>query len=142
MLYFFSSALLFIGVWYFLSTTVFKRLFEILELREARTVGDESQAVEKRREARQLDSKTDEALRKIRLDAIVQRDAKVQEAKLEAQRLVDRAAAAAGDELKRAGDAIAFLRDEARTELPAEAERLADTVVQRVLETHGQPTVH
>lgn len=142
MLYFFSSALLFIGVWYFLSTTVFKRLFEILELREARTVGDESQAVEKRREARQLDAKTDEALRKIRLDAIVQRDAKVQEAKLEAQRLVDRAAAAAGDELKRAGDAIAFLRDEARTELPAEAERLADTVVQRVLETHGQPTVH
>lgn len=137
-----ASAALFIAIWAFLNNTLFKRLFQILELREARTVGDEHDAVEKRKEARALDAKTEEVLRKSRLDAIVARDAKIQEAKLEAQKLIDRATQTAADEIKKAHDALQTLKSQAANELPHEADKLADAVVQRVLQTHGQPTVH
>lgn len=137
-----ASAALFIAIWALLDKTVFKRVFQILELREARTVGDEHDAVEKRKEARALDAKTEETLRKSRLEAIVARDAKVQEAKLEAQKLIDRAAANAAEEYKKAHEALQFLKSQAANELPHEVDRLAETVVQRVLQTHGQPTVH
>ena len=136
------SAATFLVLWSVLGNKLFKPYFRLLEEREARTLGDEQLAVEKRHEAKQLAADLEEQLRTARLEGIRRRDERVSKAKAEAQVIVDRAAEQASQELKRAQQQIAELKAKALGELPQEAEKLSKLVVSRALATDTSSTIH
>lgn len=137
-----GSAVIFLCVWAFLSRVLLKPFLALIEEREARTVGDEHSAVEMKKDAKLLQAKAEEELRLCRLAGIEARDARVQAAKEEGQRLVERTSANAAEELKRAQDSIEQLKVQAYREIPAEAEKLADLVLAKALSTEMSRTVH
>ncbi len=137
-----SSTATFLALWFVLGHLIFKPFFNLIDEREARTVGDEHDAQDIRNRIRIIQAQTDEQLREARVEGIVLRDERVNQAKKEAQVVIDREAQAAAVELKRAEQQIAELKAKAMSELPQEAEKLAKLVVSRALATEGSRTIH
>ncbi len=137
-----ASAVTLIALWVIFGHLIFKPFMRLVEEREARTTGDESQAHEKRSQTKALQAKIDEKIREARIQGIMLRDDSVNEAKKEAQAIIDRAADQAAQELKRAEQEIAAVKAKALSELPGEAEKLSKLVVSRALTTDSSRTVH
>lgn len=137
-----ASAATFIVLWFVLGHLIFKPFFQLLEEREARTIGDEHSAQEKKIRAKVLEQQVAEKLREARLAGIVQRDERVKIAKTRAQETIDLAAKHASDELARAEEQIAGLKNRALEELAAEAEKLSGLVVTRALASDTSQTIH
>ncbi|MFN8390466.1 MAG: ATP synthase F0 subunit B [Bdellovibrionota bacterium] len=136
------SAATFIVLWIVLGNMVFKPLFQLIEEREARTSGDEQAAVERRQEAKDLAATIEEKLRAARVDGVQLRDARVAQAKREAQAILDRAEESATEELRRAQQMIDDLKARALGELQPEAEKLSQLVVARAIAQNATDTIH
>lgn len=136
------SALLFVAVWAILSRYLFKPFFAVLAEREARTVGDERATAKSREEAQAVQVKIENELRAARLKGISQRDSKVNLAKAQGQTVIAEAQERAQQQLEKARNEIEALKAKARGEIHVESERLAQTVVERVLASGSGPVVH
>lgn len=129
-------------LWQLVGNGLLKPFFELIDERERRTSGDEHSAQEKRAEAKSIFAAVDEQLRDARLEGITVRDEIVSRAKSEAQVIIDRAAQQTAEELRKAEESIAGLKAAAVTELPAEAEKLSQLVLSRILEGTASAVVH
>lgn len=137
-----SSAVVFIVLWRFLATALFKPFLANYQEREARTVGDEHSASEMKNKTKQLSRRIEEELNGARLEGISLRDEQINAAKVQAQELLDRASAAAQEEIKRASLKVQEMKKRAESELPQEVERLAQLVITKALSTSPGGTVH
>jgi len=137
-----ASAVTLIALWVIFGQLIFKPFMRLIEEREARTTGDESQAQAKRARAKALQAQIEESIRQARVDGILLRDERVNHAKKEAQTIIDRAADQAALELKKAEQEIAEVKAKALAELPGEAEKLSKLVVGRALSTDSSRTIH
>ena len=137
-----ASAGTFLFLWAVLGNLVFKPFLALVEEREARTLGDEEAAIEKRQAAKGIQTEIDEKLRAARTEGIALRDERVQQAKQEAQAILDRATELASQELKKAELSIAEVKQKALSDLSAEAEKLSHLVVERALATEQANTIH
>ena len=134
------SAVLFIGVWSMLRR-VLQPFIANVEERQARTFGDEHDAVEMRQKTRLLDAEIEELLRQARHDGATVRDAKIAAAKAEAQRQLEAAEAWANAEVEKGEAEILKTKNQAMAEAPAEIEKLARLVVDRALMSGGAERV-
>ncbi len=137
-----GSALLFFVIWLFFGRKVLKPYVDLLEEREARTVGDVQRAGEKDLLSNSLTEKIETSLKEARLQGIIQRDEFVTKAKVQASELIGGAQEAAQVELARSRQALSDEKVRARGELNHEAEQLCELVLDRVLTTSQPPTMH
>ncbi len=136
------SAILFIVIWQILSARLFKPYLALLDERDARTVGDEQRVVERKKEIEDVQRVIDDELRQARVEGIVLRDKLVNEAKEEAQAIIDEATKVVDEELSRSRQAIFELKTQARAEIDKEADKLALLVVDRLQSSGNEKTVH
>ena len=137
-----ASAVTLIALWVIFGHLIFKPFMRLIEEREARTTGDETDAQEKRARTKALQAQIEESIRQARVEGILLRDERVNHAKKEAQTIIDRAADQAAQELKKAEQQIAEVKAKAVAEIPAEAEKLSKLVVGRALSTDSSRTIH
>ena len=137
-----SSAGTLILLWFILGRGLLKPFFELVDERDRRTSGDEQVAVEHRAKAKALALEIEQKLSRARLEGISRRDERVQKARKEAQVIIDRAAAQADVELKKAQQDIAQLKSRALGDLQQESEKLSAQVVSRVLESGPSVLMH
>lgn len=137
-----SSTATVLVLWYVLGNHVFKPFFALIDEREARTTGDEHDAVDLRNRQRALQAQIEEKLRDARIAGVMMRDDRVNQAKKEGQAIIDREAQQAAIELKKAEAQIAELKAKAQAEVPLEASKLAKLVASRALATEQSRTIH
>lgn len=136
------SGCLFLVVWAYLGNYVFKPFFSVLEEREARTSGDEKKAQERVRQSKSLTEKIEEELLAARLEGIRRRDALIEEAKGHANSLLEAGTKESEARIATARAEIESHSVRARSEVTAEAEKLAAVVRQRVLDVPSDTIVH
>ncbi len=124
---------LFILFWALAGNFLIKPYIDLALEREEKTSGSLSLAAEKIRQSRDILQHVEAQLREVRLIAGRKRDTAVEEAKREVQKLIDAAQSMAAEHRKKAQDHIVLLKEEARREVSAEAQKLASLVVKRVL---------
>jgi F0F1-type ATP synthase membrane subunit b/b' len=136
------SAVLFILVWQLVGNQVLKPFFELLEQREARTVGDDKQVIAKKAEVKQLEKTIEEELKKTRVEAAMRRDEKVQHAKKKAQAIITEATSRAEEELKKSEQFITELQAQARKDIVEQSVQLANEVVSKTKFGQGVGLIH
>ena len=137
-----GSLVIFIVLWQIMSRYFFKTMFEVLELREARTVGDERKALLLKQDTRAVVEHIENEVKAARLLGIKGRNEITGAAKVEAEKIIEAAHLEAARELESARHQIIALKERARQELLAEAQRLADETYLRLLKESQQSTVH
>ena len=128
-----AAAFIFCCVWAFLRNFVFPAFLKVIADREQRTLGNEAAAATAKRSAKELEAKISDELTAARLEGIKLRDAILASAKLDAQRHVENVSSRIATQLSRAQLEISERKGAAEHEVPAEAEKLAQLVVERVL---------
>ncbi|MCC6932892.1 MAG: ATP synthase F0 subunit B [Deltaproteobacteria bacterium] len=141
-LFFASSVIIFLVIWRILAKHFFKPVFEVLEQREARTVGDEHEAKLLTDQDKRAQIELASELKIIRAQAIKKREAIVSEAKQQAAKVLETAHAQAAEELKGARAQITVLREQAKQDLSSEIEKLAAVTYDRLLSANNTKTLH
>lgn len=136
------SAGLFLLLWLTVGRHGIRPFFALLDEREARTSGAEKRAADIWEKSRELRNNIEAELRQTRFEAIKRRDAAVAAAKARAQEQMQAASAHAEQRIEQARQDLEGERAEAAHEVDQEAERLAQAVVQKILEPVHSPTVH
>lgn len=137
-----GSIVIFVVLWQVLSRYFFKTMFQVLELREARTVGDERRAHLLRRDTHTIMEQIENEVKAAKLLGIKGRNEITGAAKVEAEKIIEAAHLEAVRELESARQQIAALKERARQELLAEAKRLADETYLRLLNESQQSVMH
>lgn len=135
------SSGLFLLLWAILSRGVFKHFIEVIEEREARTTGDDSQAKDFERDAASLNKQLDNALLDIKISALRARDAITQQADAQATKIIDQAKDQAQAQIAASRAEIASLRARLEAELTTQTDVLASKLAKKVVEQQ-QITVH
>ena len=137
-----ASSGLFLVVWYCFRS-ILNPFLKNVEERQARTFGDEEAAQEKRQKVKLLDVEIEELLRQARHEGAQVRDAKVAQAKQEAQKVIEQAETWAAAEIENGEDEVAVLKQRALCDVAGEVEKLSRLVVDRALSSgSGSPVVH
>ena len=137
-----GSLVIFVVLWQVMSRYFFKTMFEVLELREARTVGDERRALLLRQDTRSAIEHIEKEVKAAKLLGIKGRNEITGAAKIEAEKIIEAAHLEAARELESARRQIAALKERARQDLLAEAKRLADETYLRLLNESQQSMMH
>lgn len=132
-----SSAVIFIFVWQVLNRVFFKPVLAVLYEREARTSGDEARAHHLKDETKKIVHGLESELRVVRVEGLKQRDELVNIANDKANALIEEAQARAQSELVKARKHIAELKEQARSELQTEAEKLAQETFLKLMSEAG-----
>lgn len=137
-----SSSGIFLFLWVVLGKGVFRKFFDLLEEREAKTIGAEGKASELKERARRLQQEISDIVRATRLEALKKRDSEVAAAKSQMQSVVDVANERAAARVQQARNEISKLKENAVKELRGEAEKLAELVVSRVVAGEHREVLH
>ena len=137
-----ASAALFLVLWAILSKTLFEPFMAVFEEREAKTEGAVARARECNEENHQLVEKIEAGLNEARLEGISKRDQLVQEAKKQADRVLEETAEKVNSELSSGRLEIAALKRKASEELAKEVSSLGDMIVAQVSSSGNQELVH
>jgi len=128
-----ESAVLFILIWCILKRVLFKPFLSLLDERDARTVGDERAAREKKVDSKELSKEIEIELQKARLEGIKDRDEAVRLAKDKAQEVIQAASVRAQEKREKAREEIERLKAAAEQELLKESTMLSDVVVRQLV---------
>lgn len=123
---FIGSVVIFLSLWLILNRYFFRVMFQLLELREQRTVGDGQRAQLLRKDTQHLMEYIEREVKTAKLFGIKGRDEITSVAKEEAAKIIEQAHLEASRELDLARKQIVILKEKARQELLLEAKRLAD----------------
>jgi len=137
-----GSLIIFLVLWQVMSRYFFKTMFEVLELREARTVGDERRALLLRQDTRTAVEHIENEVKAAKLLGIKGRNEITGAAKMEAEKIIEAAHLEALRELESARHQIAALKEKAKRDLLAEAQRLADETYLKLLDESQQGVMH
>jgi F0F1-type ATP synthase membrane subunit b/b' len=138
---FISSIIIFLVLWQILSRYFFKTMFQLLELREARTTGDEKRALLLRKDTQKIMEFIENEVKTAKLLGIKGRNEITAVAKAEAEKIIEAARLEASRELENARKQILILKERARQELLSEAKKLADETYLRLLNENASHTI-
>lgn len=134
------SAILFLVLWNLVGVRCFKPFFEMLEQREAKTVGDERRAKEIKETTVRVEHEIELELHNARVAGVKEREERLQVAKSKAQEITTEASESAQQELAAGRAEIEQLKNKARRDLEQEASGLAKNLVSQILQSESQST--
>lgn len=125
-------AVIFFFFWKILAKSLFLPYLQLLEKREAQTIGREHSAAEKLRQAAALQAELDRKITEIRIEAIRKKNEELKKVRDRASVILEKAETAAQEQLRKSRWQIAENMDSYKQEVFKEAEQMARTVVDRL----------
>lgn len=136
------SGLLFLLVWGLFGGMVFQSYFDVLTERESKTLGAEKEASQLRSQALAIEREVEEELKATRLEGLRERDELIEEANKQASEIKEAATVKADAQYKTATRELERLREDAKSELGLEAEKLSQLVKERALASDSSRLIH
>lgn len=133
---------LFFVVWALLGRGVFEEFFASAIAREEATQGVFKQAQTLRESSRKISEEVSLALREARLVGIKHRDIQVQEAKLQAGKVLEKAAHENQLQLRAAAETLEEMRVKAEQQLEQDTKALSQQIVSQVIGSGSGTSVH
>lgn len=128
----FLGALLFLIVWQALERTLFRPYLKLIQVREAATIGADSEAQSIRDEAREKNEAYEQAINIARIEAVKGRLSKVGSAQKSADALIESAARAAQGELQKSREELNATIAAAKSDAGKEVESMAALIIEKV----------
>ena len=139
------SAAIFLLLWRFVGQGMAKPFFQLIEDREARTIGDEQKARETKALSERITSDIELELHDSRIEGVKHREEQLSLAKEEAGKVLLKAEKEVEVKLEAGRAEIESLSDKARVELNSQVDDLADILYAQVVgkgSSAKEPTVH
>ena len=136
------SACIFSVVSFLMSKFVFKPYLMLLERREARTIGDEANALKIREGSKQLKKKIDEALNDARMQGIKKREHYIGKAKEDAEEVIGSATLKARLLVEAAKQEISELKVKANSDISSQVSLISEQLMARITDSKQIRTIH
>ncbi len=139
------SAGIFLFLWRFVGVGMVKPFLELIEDREARTVGDSQKARETKALSERIASDIELELHDSRIEGVKHREEQLGLAKQEADKMLSKAEVEAEAKLEAGRKEILALSEKARVELSSQVDDLSDILYTQVVgkgASGKEPTVH
>lgn len=137
------SSVLFLALWQVLNYILYKPYFKILEEREQRTTGAESDAVVIRNKAKQVIAEYEIEVKSTRKEGASLREELVQRAKSDSEIVMRQIEAEAEAKLTAARSQLVILKSKVSSEADQEAVKIADQIINKILnQSSSKRVVH
>ncbi|MBP9838062.1 MAG: ATP synthase F0 subunit B [Proteobacteria bacterium] len=139
---FLSSIGAFFLIWFVLSNFVFKYFFQLLADREAAVAGNEHLAEEKKASSKKIAEEIDQQLTRSRAQYYSAREEQIKVATKQAHELIGEATAKAQVQIASTEKTIHELKKVAASELDTEAKKVSKNILNKVLSSSSNITIH
>jgi F-type H+-transporting ATPase subunit b len=125
--------ILFVALWLILNKILFQPYLQLLEERERRTIGAEHDSADLEHEGARLRAQYEEKIAQAQTAAYAAKDAILQEARQQREKILGQARAAAASKLEQARREISLALEKEKALAAAEAAAVAGEMVSKVL---------
>ncbi|HET9548770.1 MAG TPA: ATP synthase F0 subunit B [Candidatus Binatia bacterium] len=125
--------ILFVALWLILNKILFQPYLQLLEERERRTIGAEHDSADLEHEGARLRAQYEEKIAQAQTAAYAAKDAILQEARQQREKILGQARAAAASKLEQARREISLALEKEKALAAAEAATVAGEMVSKVL---------
>lgn len=137
-----TYTVLFLLLWQVIAPLYLKPYFALLLEREERTAGDEKRAYARREQTREIVRQLEQKRYQARLEGLKVRDEQIQQARGAAAEIIKAAERKADSELVLAKAQIDLAKAKALGDVEAEASKISEAIVSKVLTAGGERTLH